>query len=59
MNDERDELWDYLQDNNLASDETLKIVTSINGFTLETLESVLYAVTGYHTLDQINEEEGY
>lgn len=57
MNDERDELWDYLQDNNLASDETLKIVTSINGFTLETLEDVLYATTGYNSLEQLQEEE--
>ena len=57
MNDERDELLDYLQDNNLASDETLKIVTSINGFTLETLEDVLYATTGYNSLEQLQEEE--
>ncbi len=57
MNDERDTLWDYLLENNHASEETLKIVTSINGFTLETLEDVLYATTGYNSLEQLQEEE--
>lgn len=57
MIDERDKLWDYLLENNLASEEALQLVTNINGFNLETLESVLYSTTGYHTLEQLQEEE--
>jgi hypothetical protein len=57
MDEERDKLWDYLLENNLASEEALQLVTNINGFSLETLESVLYSATGYHTLEQLQEEE--
>lgn len=40
-----------------VSEETLKIVTAINGYSLETMESILYAVTGYRTFEQLEEEE--
>lgn len=49
-------LWDYLLDNNIASEETLKVITSINGYNTETLEDVLYATTGYRTLEQLEGE---
>ena len=52
-----DNLWDYLLDNGITSKETLDVITSINGYNLETLEDVLYATTGYRSLDQIEEEE--
>lgn len=50
-------LWDYLLDNNIASEETLKVITSINGYNTETLEDVLYATTGYRNLEQLQGEE--
>ena len=53
----RDELWDYLLETQLATEEELQLVTSINGFSLETLESVLYVRTAYRSLDQIKEME--
>ena len=53
--DAKTALWDYLLDNGIASEEVLQVVTKINGFNLETLEDVLYATTGYRTLDQITE----
>jgi len=53
----RNKLWDYLLDTGLASEETLKVVTDINGYSLSTLEDVLYATTGYRSLDQIGAEE--
>ena len=40
-----------------VSEETLRIITCINGYSMETMESVLYAVTGYRTFDQLEEEE--
>ncbi len=52
---ERDALWDFLLENELVSEETLKIVTTMNGYSLNTLESVLFAVTGYRSLSQYEE----
>lgn len=40
-----------------VSEETLRIITDINGYSMETMEDVLYAVTGYRTFDQLEEEE--
>ena len=57
MDKKRDELWDYLLETQLATEEELQLVTSINGFSLETLESILYVRTAYRTLDQIKEME--
>ena len=53
----RDELWDYLLEREIATENELQLVTSINGFKLETLESVLYVRTAYRSLDQIKEME--
>lgn len=42
--------YDYLVDNNIASDEALKLVTCINGYNVETLNDVLYCLTGYREI---------
>ncbi len=52
-----DEAWDFLIDNEIASEETLKVVTNINGYNLETLEGVLYSETGYRSFEQYQEAE--
>jgi hypothetical protein len=52
------EMYDYLADTLGVSDETLRIVTSINGTSEDTMESILFAVTGYRSFEQILEEEG-
>ena len=44
--------WDCLIHNELASEQTLQVVTKINGWKLETMEDVLYAVTGYNDFEQ-------
>ena len=44
--------WDTLLDMGV-SEQTLQIVTSINGYTLQTLEDVLYAHTGFHSFEQL------
>lgn len=43
--------WDILT--GYVSEETLQVVTAINGYTLETLEDILYAVTGLRSFDQL------
>ena len=56
----KDFLWDYLVEQGVATEEELQLVTNINGFTVETLNDVIYARTGYRDyfqLADIEEEE--
>ena len=55
---ERDKLWSYMIAQEIATERELQLVSSINGFTLETNEMVLYCRTGYRSLDQLLDEEG-
>ena len=48
-------IWDYLLDYNIATEEELKLVTNINGYNIESLESVIYARTGYKNIEQLQE----
>jgi len=57
--DKLQELWGYLIDSGLATDQEIDLVVNINGYNLETLESILYVRSGYRSLDQIDEENGY
>ena len=59
MDKEMHELWDYLTDYEIATEDEIKLVTSINGTNLDTFESILYSRTGYRSLDQIKEMEGF
>tara|TARA_R100001463_G_scaffold47210_6_gene96029 strand:+ start:1883 stop:2053 length:171 start_codon:yes stop_codon:yes gene_type:complete len=52
---EKEEIWDTLVKRALATEETLTLITKINGWSLDTMESVLYALTGYRDLEQYNE----
>ncbi|MBO5017050.1 MAG: hypothetical protein J6C92_14760 [Bacteroidaceae bacterium] len=49
-----DEMWDYLLDMGV-SDETLQIVTDINGYSEQTMCDILYAVSGYRDFDQLDD----
>ena len=49
----RDQTWDYLLENGYATEEELRLVTSINGHNLETLNDILFVRTGYHDVEQI------
>ena len=44
--------WDMLL-NLGVTEQTLQIVASINGYTLDTLLDVLYAHTGYRNFEQL------
>ena len=54
--EEKSAQWDSLLELGV-SEQTLQIVTSINGYSSETLEDVLYAHCGYRSFDQLEEEE--
>lgn len=53
---EPQEIWEFLIDYSVATEEELRLITSINGYNVESLESVIYARTGYNSLDQLKEE---
>lgn len=40
-----------------VSEQTLDIVTSINGYSIEALQNVLYVCTGYPDFEEYLEEE--
>jgi hypothetical protein len=50
------QMWDYLVETVIATDDELKLVTNIAGYTVETLEDVLYARTGYRSVEQLESE---
>lgn len=54
VNDTVNEMWDILIDMGI-SEETLQIITSINGYNEDTLKDVLYAAFGYRDFDQLDE----
>lgn len=49
---------DYLIESGIAEEQTLQVASSLDGYTLETMESVLYILTGYRSFDQLEENEG-
>lgn len=53
---EIEEMWDYIIDTGIATKDELVLVTCINGYTIETLNDVLYAKTGYRDMEQIKGE---
>jgi len=48
----KEQMWDYLKDVVLVSEQTLQVVTNINGYSEETMCDILYAVTGYYDFDE-------
>ena len=52
-----EEMWELLLRWGI-SEQTLRIVASINGYNTETMEDILYVEFGYHSFDQMK-EEGY
>jgi hypothetical protein len=47
MKEEISKMWDWLLDMGIATEEELQLVTDINGYSLETLNDILFARTGY------------
>lgn len=54
---EEQEIYDYLLEMGIASEEELDIITGINGFSEETLNSVIYYKTAYQDIEQYLECE--
>mgnify|MGYP003132037993 FL=1 len=55
MDDRLIEIWDYIVETGIATEDELRLVTSINGTNEDSLNSVLYSRTGYRSLEQLIE----
>ena len=53
MDKEMNELWDYITEREIATENEIRLITSINGTNLDTFESILFSRTGYRSLEQI------
>lgn len=51
-------IWDFIVDYNIATNEELELVTYINGYNLQALNDVIEVRTGYHDMDQYLDCEG-
>lgn len=54
---DENEIYDYLLERGIASEEELDIVTGINGFSEETFNSIIYYKTAYQDIEQYLECE--
>lgn len=58
MDNKLEIIWDYIVEMSIATEDELRLVTSINGTNEDSLNSVLYSRTGYRSMEQIIEMEG-
>lgn len=49
-------IWDYLIEAEIATEAELKLITNINGYNENSLNSVLYSRTGYRNIKQLDNE---
>lgn len=56
MNRNVEYVWEALVNMEIATDEELQLVTSINGYNIDTLNDVIYVRTGYHDMEQLEME---
>ena len=52
----KEQMWEVLSAYGV-SEQTLQVVTDINGYSEETMLDILYAVTGYRNFEQLQEED--
>jgi len=55
--DKIDEYYDYLVDYNVATEDEISLLFNINGRSIDTLNSILYARLGLRSLEQWREIE--
>ena len=48
-------IFDYLVKTGIATKDEIRLVTDINGYRIAVLNDILYARTGYRSLEQIKE----
>lgn len=51
-------LWDFIIDNNIATEDEVRLVTGINGWSEDTMTDIIYARTGLRSYEQCV-DDGY
>lgn len=51
-------LWDFIIDNNIATEDEVRLVSDINGWNEQTMTDIIYARTGLRSYEQCK-DEGY
>ena len=54
---ELNEIFEYLENMQIATAKEIQLITAINGWNIETANDILYARTGYRDLEQYTEYE--
>ena len=54
---EVNEVYEALIEEYGVSEEALQLITNINGYSMHTLNEVIYAIFGYRSLEQMKEAE--
>lgn len=57
IQDEISQIEEFIIQNQIASEEAVRLVTDISGRSLNTLNDVLFVKTGYRSIQQIYESE--
>jgi len=52
----KEQIWNYIVEYNIATEEELQLITQINGYNENSLNDVIYARTGYNDIAQLMEE---
>lgn len=51
-------LWDFIVDNNIATEDEVRLVTDINGWNEEAMTDIIYVRTGLRSYEQCV-DDGY
>jgi len=51
------QIYDFILDNEIATEKEINLVTNINGYNEESLNNIIYARTAYHDVEQCVECE--
>ncbi len=57
IDEEIDNTYDYILECEIATSDEILLVTSICGYNIEALNSILYSRTGYRSLEQLQDME--
>jgi len=50
-----EQIWDFLVGSGIATEDELRLIVSINGYSTESLNDVLYCRTGCRSIEQLKE----
>ena len=56
--DRENAIYDFIVKYEIATEQEIDLVTSINGYNVETLNDIIYARSGYHDMEQYCDCEG-